>query len=61
MVRNPVISYRNTPLCIHLPVGTGHNCPSEEQIFRVTIQMNERSFLQGEAVFDMIGEIKWIK
>jgi hypothetical protein len=61
MVRNPVITYRNTALCMPLPVGTGHNCPSEEQIFRVIIQMNRRSLLQGEAVFDMIGEIKWIK
>ena len=42
-------------------VGTGHNCPFKAQVVRITTQMNERSLLQGEALFDMIGEIKWTK
>jgi len=42
-------------------VGTDHNCPFKPQVFRITTQMNERIFLQGEASFGMIGEIKWTK
>jgi len=47
------------PLPCH--AGTGHNYPFKAQGFRITTQMNEHSFLQGEALFDMIGEIEWTK
>jgi hypothetical protein len=46
------------PLPYH--IGTGHNCPLEAQV-RITTQMNGCSFLQGEALFDMIRKIKWTK
>jgi len=47
------------PLPYH--VGTGHNCPFKAQVFRITTQMNEPSFLQREALSGMIEKIEWTK
>jgi len=42
-------------------VGIDHNYPFKAQVFRITTQMNEPSFLQREALSGMIGKIEWTK